>query len=801
MPLPTDPLLGSQWHLGNSNPSLLDLNVRSVWNPTQGTAYTGAGVRAVVIDDGFDYLHADLAPNYRTDLDFDFDDSPDDTDPFGVASNSHGTAVMGIIGADNNGTGAVGVAFDTELIGYRGRTDVAAAITRAATVANADLANISLGYGVDQIFNDFLDTFRTALTTAVTSGRGGLGMSVIVSAGNDRVIGIGADTNGDDWKSDTHQIVVAAVNQDGNVSSYSTPGASILVSAFGTPLAGEVVTTDRRGSAGYNGTDFTSGFNGTSAAAPMVSGVVSLMYDANAGLGWRDVQHILANSARHVGSAVDAVATGSEQGTTSTGASWFWNNADTWNGGGLHFSNDYGYGLVDAHAAVRLAETWHLGGVPAQTVANEFRNTMDMVNVATTIPDGNAAGVTFTGLATFADEVERVEVRMNFSTTWLADVEVYVTSPNGTVSRLIADRGSDQDFNGTWTFGSQAFHGERANGTWSVRVVDDAGGDVLQVTDLVLTTFGRFSTDDRYVFTDEYSDYDGIAGHATFIGDANGGNDTINAAAVTTGSIIRLDGPFVTSVIDGVSVAINGTIENAIGGDGGDTIVGNAGANILHGMRGNDVLNGAGGADRLFAGDGDDYVYYDAGDVLAEVLGGSGFDTLIVQAGTSATGFNLAAHEFERGRIDWVDTAGQAWSTVNQYFQPGWTLDYNDTFYDNGTRQVQVFDTGAPDSWSSYIDYYNAGGQLTGRRTINDNGTYSTTFFDLAGQSWKSYTDYNYGPQNQLTARQTINDNNSYSNTFFDALNQNTWSQYTDHFNAAGTFLGRTGVWDDGTLF
>ena len=237
------------------------------------------------------------------------------------------------------------------------------------------------------------------------------------------------------------------------------------------------------------------------------------------------------------------------------------------------------------------------------------------------------------------------------------------------------------------------------------------------------------------------------------------------------------------------------------GDDNGDFILGTSGGDTLRGNGGNDVLNGLGGADRIFADAGDDYVYYDAGDVLAEVLGGSGFDTLIVQAGTSATGFNLAAHEFERGRIDWVDTAGQAWSTVNQYFQPGWTLDYNDTFYDNGTRQVQVFDTGAPDSWSSYIDYYNAGGQLTGRRTINDNGTYSTTFFDLAGQSWKSYTDYNYGPQNQLTARQTINDNNSYSNTFFDALNQNSWSQYTDHFNATGTFIGRTGVWDNGTLF
>ena len=33
---------------------------------------------------------------------------------------------------------------------------------------------------------------------------------------------------------------------------------------------------------------------------------------------------------------------------------WSFNGAGNWNGGGLHFSNDYGNGLLDAHAAVRL---------------------------------------------------------------------------------------------------------------------------------------------------------------------------------------------------------------------------------------------------------------------------------------------------------------------------------------------------------------------------------------------------------------------------------------------------------------
>ena len=36
MPLPTDPLLASQWHLNQTVFGLLDLNVLGVWNPAEG---------------------------------------------------------------------------------------------------------------------------------------------------------------------------------------------------------------------------------------------------------------------------------------------------------------------------------------------------------------------------------------------------------------------------------------------------------------------------------------------------------------------------------------------------------------------------------------------------------------------------------------------------------------------------------------------------------------------------------------------------------------------------------------------
>jgi subtilisin-like proprotein convertase family protein len=629
MAIPTDPLLSNQWHLIQTTAGLLDLNVSAAWL----LGYTGFGTRTIVIDNAFDYTHSDLAPNYDTSLDYDFETNS--LDPFGAAGEAHGTAVAGIIGADDNGTGSVGVAFDTSLVGYAVANlisdawlqDIRDAIHHAAVSAQGDVANISQGIANDATsewgigYNAArFDEIETSIATAVNSGRGGLGMTIVKSAGNSRADNY--DVNADDWTNDTRQVVVGAVDQNGFVSSYSSYGAALLVSAFGTP--GEVFTTDRVGAAGYDGTDFTSTFNGTSAAAPMVAGVVALMYDANPGLGWRDVQEILANSARHVGSAIGGGTAGSER------YAWQWNAANTWNGGGMHFSNDYGYGLVDASAAVRMAETW-LDTEGAQSTANQFTNSVDMLNVATVIPDANATGLTFNGNAGFDDIVERVTVQMTFSTTFTADLELYVISPDGTVSELIDDVGGDSDFNGTWTFETQAFRGERAAGNWQVRVVDDAGGDVLTVSDIVVRTFGKFSSNDRYVFTNEYAIFAGVAGHNS-VTDTNGGTDSINAAAVTTASTIDLlAGASSTIAGETMTIAVGTLIENAYGGQGADTLLGNDAANRLVGGRGGDTLDGRLGADRMIGGAGsDNYRVDDIGDFVDEGVGGSsGIDSVI----------------------------------------------------------------------------------------------------------------------------------------------------------------------------
>ena len=630
MPLPNDPLLSSQWYLRNTTAGQLDLSLFAVWNPTEGPAYTGAGILNVVVGDGFDYTHPDIAPNYDTTLDFDYVGA-NDFDPFGTATDLRGTTLLGILGGAANNGGMVGVAFGSQMIGYRVEasgsdiwlSSLASAISQSAASAFADVTLMGQSF-MGQSGTMFgagyslanLTEVDTAIGAAVSSGRDGLGTILVRGAGDGRTGSSSTtyDVNADHWGNDTRQIIVAAVTETGAVTSYSSAGAPILVSAFGSQ--GSILTSDRVGAPGLAPGDFTTTAQGTDIAAAMVAGVVDLMLEANPRLNYRQVQTILANSAVHTGSEIGTAHSGFES------ADWGWNNAATWNGGGLHFSNDYGFGLVDARAAVRMAETWTATGAATNATVTSF---LTVLSSSTVIPDGNLIGVTFFGSIGSVAPIERVSLSMSFASTYLSDLEVYLTSPDGTTSMLIADAGGAADFSGTWTFESQAFRGEDRSGQWSVRVVDDGALDTITVSNIALTILGPNSLSDRYIYTDEYSDYVGIANHLAAVSDANGGTDTVDASAVTSGSTIRLDRS--AGIIDGVATSFT-NVEHAIGGDGNDTLVGYIGANILIGNRGRDLLSGGDGNDSLYGGTGIDTLEGGAGDNLLE--GGAGNDIYIV---------------------------------------------------------------------------------------------------------------------------------------------------------------------------
>ena len=612
--IPGDSGFGSQWHLLNTSTPLADLNVTSVWDD-----YTGNGVVVGVMDTGIDYLHPDLAPNYRHDLDYDARDG--DSDAYASASDdNHGTTVAGVIAAALDGSGAVGVAPGADIAGFRigfGSGPSNQDVTQFQNALNVDVVNNSWGYG-GFFYDDFsTSTFApaaTAIENLVSDGRGGLGTVITFSAGNS--FADGDNVNYHSYQNSPHTIAVGAIAQDGSIAGFSTPGAAVLVSAPGV----NIYTTDVQGSGGYSSGDFTS-INGTSFSSPAVAGVVALMLEANPDLGYRDVQEILAYS------AVNPAA--------ST-AGWQTNGAGTWNGGGLTVSDDYGFGTADAHAAVRLAETW--------TAQSTFAN-------LATVSGFSAPGSAINDLSTMTDtitlssglDIDHVLVDVDISHSWIGDLELVLTSPDGTASTLV-DRpgvssgsvfGTSQD-NIDFELSSVQFWGEHGAGTWTLSVTDHYQADPGVLNSWRLTLIGDAEiSDDTYIYTDQWDRHGDEAGRQT-ITDGSG-IDTLNLAAVTTNLTLDLT-PGATSSFFGKPITIDGgtTIENAFGGDGADTITGNDAANALSGMRGADSLSGGAGDDVLTGGAGDDTLAGGAGDDTAVYVGNIG-DYVITVVGTSAT--------------------------------------------------------------------------------------------------------------------------------------------------------------------
>ena len=96
-------------------------------------------------------------------------------------------------------------------------------------------------------------------------------------------------------------------------------------------------------------TSYSRFFGGTSAAAPVVAGVVALIRAANPALTWRDVKVILADSA----ALPPVIATNSCNG----GAKY----SDS--SGKYCHNHSYGFGIVDAEKAVSLAMQWNSFGI------------------------------------------------------------------------------------------------------------------------------------------------------------------------------------------------------------------------------------------------------------------------------------------------------------------------------------------------------------------------------------------------------------------------------------------------------
>ncbi|MGQ0567141.1 MAG: S8 family serine peptidase [Gemmobacter sp.] len=633
--IPTDPLYTQQWHF-----SLIG-NIQRIWDD-----YDGTGVTVGVFDDGVEVGHADLAANYNAALHFVYQGTTYAPTPLN-ADEGHGTAVAGIIAAqNNNGTGGAGVAHGARLTGVN--------IFSPALTANLAIEEASIRWGSrfdvmsnswnwDPFYDDFQDigdagtlhdSYDIWFQGNAQTGRGGLGTVNVLAAGNET-----SNANGSGVNVSRFTITVAATEQNGFVADYSNYGACVLIAA-----PASAVTTDLSGEGGYNRSgdaitlplNYTNDFSGTSAATPTVAGVVALMLDAAPGLGWRDVSTILALSASHTGSAYGSGGGGFEVGQ------WDTNGATDWNGGGRAFHLSYGYGMVDAFAAVRMAEAWARMSGPAQTSANEVTVTANYNGGGVTIPTFGNASLSVN--VTSDVEIETIYINLSINHTFASDLILALRAPDGSEIPIFGNEGgSDLFFGGfEYTFAVEAARGMSSLGTWQVWAYDNVSGDGGTLLDADLTFYGRAaSVNDIHTFTDDFlAAAAQDAGRRTFE-DTNGGTDWLNFSGVSGQMTGRLGGGY-DILVNGVVWAreVGDNIENYFLGSGNDLLTGGRGNNImighygndkLNGFRGNDLVEGSVGNDRIDGGIGNDTVNGGLGvDVMT---GGDGNDTFIFGAG------------------------------------------------------------------------------------------------------------------------------------------------------------------------
>ena len=298
-------------------------------------------------------------------------------------------------------------------------------------------------------------------------------------------------------------IAVASLKESGTRSSYSSPGSNIWISGFGGEFGNNssytgysviggntpaLMSVDRSTcSKGYvktgvaigsglninpfqSGTytentncNYTSTANGTSAAAPTVSGVIALMLEANNNLTWRDIKHILATTSDQI-----------DLGQTKT---YLNINQYRWitNAAGFKHHNWYGFGKINGASAIAAAKNYVFGSLGVfndsgwqssgiiNTAFNSYNKTIF-----------NNSSINISKPLSSNGKVEFIRIKISMTSSKPNNIGIELISPDGTTVPIVPPYTiiNNNPLGTPFDIGVSSLYGENISGDWRIAVSD-----------------------------------------------------------------------------------------------------------------------------------------------------------------------------------------------------------------------------------------------------------------------------------------------------------------------------------------
>lgn len=233
---------------------IIDYGVNMVGAPLEWGETMGEGVKVGIIDTGIDAGHVDLKNRIADYVNFTAAGGPEDIDD----ENGHGTHVSGIVAAEKNGVGVVGVAPEAKLY-------IAKAFDKTGKTTYPAIAkslNWMMDKQVDVINMSFSSDLSTKEYANLIAKVHQSGISMICAAGNEGELGdntIGYPANFRDT------IAVTAVDINKRITDFSSTGTAAEIAAAGKDIYSTYLDN------GY------ATLSGTSMATPIITGAVAIL--------------------------------------------------------------------------------------------------------------------------------------------------------------------------------------------------------------------------------------------------------------------------------------------------------------------------------------------------------------------------------------------------------------------------------------------------------------------------------------------------------------------------------------------